>query len=40
MPNEILDNIPKLYGQEDTPLLDQVVHAAYVIPLRSNGHGI
>ena len=35
MPNEILDNIPKLYGQEDTPLLDQVVHAAYVIPLRS-----
>ena len=36
MPKEILDNIPKLYGQEDTPLLDQVVHAAYVIPLRSN----
>lgn len=36
MPNEILDNVPKLYGQESTPLLDQVVHTAYVIPLRSN----
>ena len=36
MPYEILDNVPKLYGQEDTPLLDQVVHSAYVIPLRSN----
>lgn len=35
MPKEILDNVSKLYGQESTPLLDQVVHAAYVIPLRS-----
>lgn len=35
MPKEILENVPKLYGQEHTQLLDQVVHAAYVIPLRS-----
>lgn len=35
MPKEILDNVPKLYGQEHTQLLDQVVHAAYVISLRS-----
>ena len=35
MPKEILENVSKLYGQESTPLLDQVVHAAYVIPLRS-----
>ena len=35
MPKEILDNVPKLYGQEHTQLIDQVVHAAYVIPLRS-----
>ena len=35
MPKEILENVPKLYEQEHTQLIDQVVHAAYVIPLRS-----
>ncbi|NLD18455.1 MAG: DEAD/DEAH box helicase family protein [Tissierellia bacterium] len=36
MPSEILERVPKLYGQESVPLLDQEVHAAYIIPLRSN----
>lgn len=40
MPKEILENVPKLYEQEHTQLIDQVVHAAYVIPLRSTWTGI
>lgn len=34
--NEMLERVPELYAQEDVPLADKEVHAAYIIPFRSN----
>ena len=36
MTNEILERVPELYAQEDVPLADKEVHAAYIIPFKSN----
>lgn len=36
MTDEMLERVPKLYGQEHTNLADTKVHAAYIIPFRSN----
>lgn len=36
MTDEMLERVPELYAQEDVPLADKEVHAAYIIPLRSN----
>lgn len=34
--DEMLERVPELYAQEDVSLADKQVHAAYIIPLRSN----
>lgn len=34
--NEMLERVPELYAQEDVSLADKQVHAAYIIPFRSN----
>ena len=34
--DEMLERVPKLYEQEDVSLADKQVHAAYIIPFRSN----
>lgn len=36
--DEILDRVPMLHEQEDTPYPDRIVHAIYFIPL--NKHGV
>ena len=36
MTEEMLERVPKLYAQEDVALADKEVHAAYIIPVRSN----
>lgn len=36
MTDEILERVPELYAQEDVALADKEVHAAYIIPFRSN----
>lgn len=36
MTNEMLERVPKLYDQESISLADKEVHAAYIIPFRSN----
>lgn len=36
MTDEMLERIPELYAQEDVPLADKEVHAAYIIPFRSD----
>lgn len=36
MPDEILERVPEIYAQEDVALADKQVHAAYIIPFRSN----
>ena len=36
MTDEMLERVPKLYDQEHTNLGDTQVHAAYIIPFRSN----
>ncbi|WP_454961705.1 helicase-related protein [Eggerthia catenaformis] len=36
MTNEILERVPELYAQEGVALADKLVHAAYIIPFRSN----
>lgn len=36
MTEEILERVPELYAQEDVALADKEVHAAYIIPFRSN----
>ncbi|MGR1341760.1 DEAD/DEAH box helicase family protein [Streptococcus agalactiae] len=36
MTDEMLERVPELYGQEDVALADKEVHAAYIIPFRSN----
>lgn len=36
MTEEMLERVPKLYDQEHTNLADTQVHAAYIIPFRSN----
>lgn len=36
MTDEMLERVPKLYAQEDVALADKEVHAAYIIPFRSN----
>ncbi|MBS4462440.1 DNA helicase [Aerococcaceae bacterium zg-B36] len=36
MTDEMLERVPKLYDQEHTNLADTQVHAAYIIPFRSN----
>lgn len=36
MTDEMFERIPELYAQEDVPLADKEVHAAYIIPFRSN----
>ena len=36
MTDEILERVPELCAQEDVSLADKQVHAAYIIPLRSN----
>lgn len=36
MTDEMLERVPELYAQEDVPLADKQVHAAYIIPFRSN----
>ena len=36
MTDEMLERVPELYAQEDVPLADKEVHAAYIIPFRSN----
>ena len=36
MTDEMLKRVPELYAQEDVSLADKQVHAAYIIPLRSN----
>ena len=36
MTDEMLKRVPELYSQEDIDLEDKVVHAAYIIPFRSN----
>ncbi|PRT71110.1 helicase [Streptococcus anginosus] len=33
---EMLERVPELYAQEDVSLADKQVHAAYIIPFRSN----
>lgn len=32
----MLERVPNLYEQEDVSLTDKEVHAAYIIPFRSN----
>ncbi|MCU6008424.1 helicase [Clostridioides difficile] len=34
--DEMLEKVPELYAQEDVALADKQVHAAYIIPFRSN----
>ena len=34
--DEMLERVPELYAQEDISLADKQVHAAYIIPFRSN----
>ncbi|WP_117281186.1 helicase-related protein [Streptococcus intermedius] len=34
--DEMLERVPELYAQEDVSLADKHVHAAYIIPFRSN----
>ena len=36
MTDEMLERVPELYSQEDIDVVDKVVHAAYIIPFRSN----
>lgn len=36
MTDEMLERVPELYAQEDVDLADKQVHAAYIIPFRSN----
>ena len=36
MTNEMLERVPELYSQEDVALADKEVHAAYIIPFRSD----
>lgn len=36
MTDEMLERVPELYEQEDVALADKEVHAAYIIPFRSN----
>ncbi|HAP2940014.1 helicase-related protein [Enterococcus faecalis] len=36
MTDEMLERVPELYAQEDVALADKEVHAAYIIPFRSN----
>nr|WP_105243358.1 helicase-related protein [Streptococcus suis] len=36
MTDEMLERVPELYAQEDIALADKEVHAAYIIPFRSN----
>ncbi|HEN0280708.1 TPA: DEAD/DEAH box helicase family protein [Streptococcus agalactiae] len=36
MTDEMLERVPVLYAQEDVALADKEVHAAYIIPFRSN----
>ncbi|GAD45412.1 hypothetical protein ANG5_1940, partial [Streptococcus constellatus subsp. pharyngis SK1060 = CCUG 46377] len=36
MTKEMLERVPELYAQEDVELADKEVHAAYIIPFRSN----
>lgn len=36
MTDEMLKRVPELYAQEDVALADKEVHAAYIIPFRSN----
>ena len=36
MTDEMLERVPELCAQEDASLADKQVHAAYIIPLRSN----
>lgn len=36
MTDEMLERVPELYAQEDVGLADKQVHAAYIIPFRSN----
>ncbi|HGQ0792403.1 TPA: helicase-related protein [Streptococcus pneumoniae] len=36
MTDEMLERVPELYVQEDVSLADKEVHAAYIIPFRSN----
>ena len=36
MSEEMLERVPELYAQEDVPLSQKEVHAAYVMPLRSS----
>lgn len=36
MTDEMLKRVPELYAQEDVSLADKQVHAAYIIPFRSN----
>lgn len=36
MTDEMLERVPELYAQEDVALADKQVHAAYIIPFRSN----
>jgi len=36
MTKEMLERVPEIYTQEDVELADKEVHAAYIIPFRSN----
>ena len=36
MTDEMLKRVPELYAQEEIDLADKEVHAAYIIPFRSN----
>lgn len=36
MTDEMLERVPEIYAQEDVALADKEVHAAYIIPFRSN----
>lgn len=36
MTDEMLERVPELYAQEDVDLADKEVHAAYIVPFRSN----
>lgn len=36
MTDEMLERVPELYAQENVDLADKEVHAAYIIPFRSN----
>ena len=36
MTDEMLERVPELYAQENVSLADKEVHAAYIIPFRSN----